>query len=1110
MLHVHRAERADRLAAALAEMLAEPLADPFAQEVVAVPARGVERWLTQQLSHRLGRRTGAVDGICAGVRFPSPAALIAEALGIGPDHPWAPDMMVWPLLEVIDESVGEPWCAVLGTHLGAGATEADLMHRRGRRYAVARRLAGLFDNYAAQRPQLTAAWSSGSDTDGLGATLPADLAWQAELWRRLTVRIGVPHPLLGERTASAESLATALPSRLSLFGPTRLPSAHLDLLAELARGRDVHLWVPHPSPALWAGVAADAPLDVVRRSVDPTVLTPDHPLLSALGRDARELQLVLARHHFVDSHHPAPDLPATLLGLLQRQLRDDERPVATTALTAADRSVQVHACHGQVRQVEVLREVLVGLLAADPTLEPRDILVMCPDIEDYAPLIAAAFGLADVVIDGHPAHRLRVRLADRALVQTNPLLATVSLLLDLADSRITASQLLDLAGRPPVRGRFGFTDDDLEQLTRWVTDAGVRWGLDAEHRQAFHLGQFPQGTWRAGLDRILLGATMSEESGQWLGLALPLDDVESSDVDLAGRVAEMVARVSQWLDHWTGPHSLKFWLDTLKSATMSLTQVTAEDGWQQTELEREFAALAVAAGDRFDRTQLRLTDVRALLRGRLGGRPTRANFRTGSLTVCTMVPMRSVPHRVVCLVGLDDGAFPRGARPDGDDALAATPMVGERDRRGEDRQLMLDAMLAATETLVITYAGADERTGAVRPPCVPVGELLDTLDDMATAPGGGPARDQVLTRHPLQPFDVKNVVGGALGINGPFSYDRSALRSARAAAGRRVQAPPFLADPLPAAVPTAVQLAEVTALLVNPARGFLRQRIDVAVPFEEAEPSDALPVELDALQSWSIGDRLLRARLGGADEQRCRQMEWRRGTLPPGPLGQRVLNQVMTEVEPLVNATIGMRTAPATSIDIQLATVGGRLSGTVTGVHDRLLVSVNYSRLGPAHRLRAWLALVMLSAAHPEVTWSAVTIGRGGSGRPQQSTVGPLPAGVATRVADELVDLYVRGLCEPLPLPVKSGHAYADSRHRGRPTEDAVEAARQSWRSGKYPGEDADAAFVRVWGAGAALETLLTPRPRTDEHWSAEQTRFGRLARRLWTPLLDAEHRESL
>ena len=482
-----------------------------------------------------------------------------------------------------------------------------------------------------------------------------------------------------------------------------------------------------------------------------------------------------------------------LLSWLQQDIAANALPDRSgRTLDPADRSVQVHACHGPARQVEVLREVLLGLLADDPPpgqppLEPRDILVMCPDIEAYAPLIEAAFGMGEAVAGGHPGQLLQVRLADRALTQTNPLLGVVSKLLDLAGGRTEASAVLDLIAAEPVRRRFGFAENDLETIAQWVEQAGVRWSYDEAHRSPYGLEGYVQNTWRFGLDRVLAGVAMSDDAERWIGTTLPLDDVGSTSIELAGRLAELVDRLQHVTDQLTGSHPVGHWLDTLREGIESLTAVARGDEWQTGQVQRELGGLSDDAARQGAELELRLPDVRALMSERLAGQPTRANFRTGTLTVCTMVPMRSVPHRVVCLLGLDDGVFPRAPAVDGDDVLARTPLTGERDLRSEDRQLMLDAILAAREQLVVTYSGANETTGQLRPPAVPLGELLDALDD--TVEGG---REHALERHPLQAFDPRNLQPPV-----PFSFDRAALDGARAAAGTRVPVPSLAGAPLP-------------------------------------------------------------------------------------------------------------------------------------------------------------------------------------------------------------------------------------------------------------------------------------------------------------------------
>ncbi|GAA1949384.1 exodeoxyribonuclease V subunit gamma [Nocardioides panacihumi] len=1117
-LHLHRAPRTDQLADALGELLLVPPADPFETDVVVVPAKGVERWLSQRLSHRLGAAPGRGDGVCAAVDFRSPWSLFAEVSGTRDEDPWAPDVLVWPLLGALDDALDEPWAATLARHVGHGlpSEEGDL--RRGRRFSVARRLARLFASYAVQRPRLVADWAAGRDTDGCGESVPDDLSWQPELWRRLAARVDAPAPHV-RQAETLERLRTDpggfdLPGRLSLFGHTRLPRTEVELLGALGEQREVHLWLPHPSDALWDALRPVAADGTVPRADDRSHDAVGHPLLATLGRDVRELQRTLAEISPASDELRAPGPPRRdgddgLLAWLQADLRANAvGPAATRSLSRTDRTVQLHACHGPARQVEVLREVLLGLLADDPTLEPRDVLVMCPDIETYAPLIAAGFGLAEVVgDDGHPAHRLRVKLADRALDSTNPLLAVAARLLDLAGGRAGVGEVLDLAHSEPVRRRFGFRDDDLDQLADWAREAGIRWAFDAAHRADFGLGGYVANTWEFGIDRLLSGVAMSDDAATWLDRTLPLDDVGSGDVDLVGRLAEFVHRLRDVTDRLVGARPLDEWLDALEDGVASLTSVPLTEAWQTGQVSRELGRVRQAATGT-SVSELRLPDVRAMLADRLAGRPTRANFRTGTLTVCTMVPMRSVPHRVVALLGLDDGVFPRIGTVDGDDLLARTPLTGERDTRTEDRQLFLDAIMAASETLVVTYTGANEFSGQRRPPAVPLGELLDTLDLTATTADGTPVSDTVTLHHPLQPFDTRNLVPGDLVPGVPFSFDRAALSGARAALGERTPVPPLLAGPLPPAPVDDISLEELLDFFKSPVRGFFRQRLDLALPRDEEPLDDGLPVEIDSLAQWSVGDRVLGDLLRGLPLEQARQQEWRRAQLPPGQLGWRLLSGIIGKAQPLAREGLALRTRPPTSVDVDVDLGDGRrLRGTVPEVYGDRLVPVSYSRLGATHRLQSWIRLLALAAYDEDRAWTAHTLGRPTNSRSRTpyslSQLGPLDHTALDALRD-LVALRDHGLTAPLPLPLKASFAYARQRRTHATTDAALQKAGWDWDDGRFPGEQSDPEQVRAWGPGAGIPGLDEP-PGDGEGHPGESTRFGALALRLWSPLLVAE-----
>ena len=1150
MLHVHRSERAEALVAPLAAVLAEAPEDPFTPDVVAVPTRGVERWLAQRLSHHLGA-DDAVSGVCANVDFRGPRRLVeqvvADLTDLDPDDdPWRPERLAWSVLEVLDAHLAEPWAAPLARYVGDPGDEV----RRGRRLTLARRLADLLVDYARQRPEVVLAWSATSPVDESGDT-PDDLAWQPELWRRLVDRVPATDPArrVEEAVAAlrADPTSVDLPPRLSVFGPTRLPEDELRVLRALADHRDVHLWLVHPSPALWDKVAAydggpatsdaladdTAPDDAgTRRRADlPTLAR--HPFLASTGRDAVELQLRLAGGGAVqETRHEAAPTPPTLLGALQGALRTDT-PDGTHVVDPADRSVQVLACHGRARQVEVLRETLVGLFSADPTLQARDVIVLCPDVETFAPLVTATFGaVPELGEDAHPGQRLRVSLADRGAGTTNPVLALLATLLRLADGRVTASEVLDLAASAPVRRRFRFSDDDVDRLRQWAVEAGVHWGEDGERRARFGIdGHVRQGTWDAALDRLLLGAAMADEDARFVGPALPLDDVGSTDVDLAGRLAELVARLTVTLRALDGVHPLAHWLDALDRALTLLAEAPPTEAWQIGSARRVLGDVR-AAGAAHGGVALRLADVRALLDDRLAGRPTRAGFRTGALTVCSLEPMRSVPHRVVCLLGLDDGVFPRTAAPAGDDLLARHPEIGERDARSEDRQIFLDAVAAAGDHLVVVHTGADERTGAARPPAVPVAELLDALDRVATTVDGRPAREHVVVQHPLQTVDERNFVPGALGVPGPFSHDGAALAGARALHRERRPVGALVGAPLdlPAdaaggagspGAPADVELDDLVRLLENAPRWFAQHTLDVGLVLEEDDVEDRLPLALTGLSGWGVGDRVLRAALSGVDPNRAMQAEWRRGQVPPRELGRSALQEVVRAVGPLrVTAVEAAREADlaagrpvsqdvlssAETVDVRAVLPDGRtLVGSVPGVHGARVVRTEYSRLGPKHRLRAWVQALALTASDPGRPWDAVAIGRSTRGPGVAwSTLTPPDRDTATRVLADLVALRDEAAREPLPVLPEVSLRYTEERSTSD-ARDALMRAGWAWNKGF---ERKDPYVVLAWGQDPALPDVAGLATTADlDRFPDDPTRLGALARRVWEPLLENELR---
>lgn len=1125
-LHVHTASKVEDLLDPLLERLRDDApSDPFTPIRIVVQSRGMQRWLSHQLAQRLdpdGR------GVAANLEFPFPGAMIDRIVAAcrkeepEPD-PWSPDRLVWSVVAELRAGLERPELVRLVRHLPGGDAPVD----RGT-WALARNIADVFDRYALYRPGMVARWARDEMVGPDGAPLDERSRWQPHLWAALVRRTGVePTARLQQtidrlRDASASTRIDALPHPVLSFGISGLPPRHLDVLVALATRHPVELFVPTASTARWDAIAAARRTGQSRRAAN-------HPLLVSCGRlldDAAELLLGCGPIWPLSS---APAASPTLLEAVQDGIRHDRSPDETEPLLlevdtgrAVDRSVQIHACHGAARQVEVVRDVILGELADDPTLEPRDVLVMTPDIDTYAPLVLAAFrGTAAVP-------EVPVRIADRHIGRTNPVADALVALLDLASGRVRATEVLDVVGRDVVRQRFGLSTDDLEVISGWVATSGIRWGIDAQHRERAGQPAERIHTWRFGLDRLLLGATMADEGDRTIGDVTPHDDIEGGAVEVAGRFAEACAAVFDVVERCQTPRPFAGWIDLLVGSLDRCLAAPTEARWQLQEVRQALEGLrSDALGDLTDDGSaagalvLDLGAVRGAVEAALQAPRGAAGYETGAVTLCALVPMRSIPHRMVCLVGMDDRAFPRPEARAGFDLLDRDVRLGDRDRRAEDRSLFLEAVLAARQSLVVSTTGHDVRTGEDRPPAVPLAELLDVLDRTATTGDASRSVRQAITReHPLQPFSPRNFGDRGDGtIERPVSFDPVARD---AALGRRVarRRTPFLAGRLPdvevaangpASVDDgAVALEDLIAALFHPTRFLMERRLGIHLREDATEVEDQEPIDLEPLDRAGIGRSLLASR--PSDEDAWVRARLSSGTVPAGTPGRVRLAEVHDDVRRLwdhVTALLDARPDGAPTeprrLPVDLPLGARRLVGVVDGVFPssssrgiRLVAS--YVRPRPEHLLRAWIAQLALTAAGmTDLRAWIVTRGPRGDDPPTHVHLGPLADDpeTARRTATDLLTDYVRihdlARVRALPLFPSASSMYAE---KGRMVDAHRAFEPNPWKPGSG---DRDAYVEHVHGAGVSLEDVLTSEALREE--------FVDLADRVWSAAM--AHRDA-
>mgnify|MGYP000851854324 CR=1 FL=1 len=1026
------------LASGLIAWLSGVDADPYEAPVVLTPGAGMQRWLSQQIA-RSGDPGG--EGICAGVRFEPLSRLESLVSGRDPaDDPWAPERLVWRILDLVEARTEglEP----LAHHL-AGSDQ---------RYANASRVAFLLDRYARLRPGLLTAWSDAETPHELGLGFDT---WQPVLWRALHSCVPGPDPVRRREALLADLAAgrAALEApAIAVFCPRQLTAPDADLLASLAGRRPVDVWLRVTGPA-----------------------ASGHPLTVRLGTRGAETDALLTARAASVVEVGTPPRPTTLLRALQQDLALG-RPSAAREPAAGDRSLRIHASHGPDRQAEVLREVLAGLFADDPTLEPRHVVVACPDPGALAPHLRAVF-TSDDGHDAHPGRTFRVQVVERGAAETNALYGLARDVAQLGTTRATAGQLLSLATHPFVARRFGFGDDDADRLGELVEHAAVRWGLNDVHRAAFGLDKVRQGTWQVGVQRLLLGEALSDDALASAGVIAPVDDVESSDVSLLGGLAEFVSRVSRLVRRPERAPAAR-WIDHVRAIVDQLADVPFDESWQLAQLWSVLDLVQRRSGD--SPAPLGPADALALLDAEFARRTGRPAYGDGSLVVCGLGSLAQVPHRVVCLVGLDERSFPRRGLADGDDLVAMDPRPGEPDPGRDDRQAVLDAVGAAEERLVIVYQGWSSHTLERRPAPAGVLEVIEA----AGVTGGVPGESLVIDE-PLQPFSP-SLFGAE-----PRSFDRAALRAARALVSpRRPPAPGrYAVGHLPLSEPaTMVEREQLRAFLTHPARYFLRERAGLTLG-EDQRPEEEIPLDLDSLALWQVGDRLLDRLLRGHGVQDAQHAEWLRGDLPPGNLGRRFLDGVTnTAVRVANDAAPFLEDEPGVQ-PIDLALDGIRLTGRATTRGD-VTLSVEYSKVAPRHLASAWVDALALTVTL-ERPVDAVLFG--GGRRKRLSAPEP---DVARAQLSTLAYLAIEGQSRILPMPPRVSQLWAECRARN--TDPMADRNRD-----RFWGWDRD----QVWDAVLPPGSKPWDEIVDGEPWAqrGERTVLGSLAELVWRPIVRAE-----
>ncbi|QDW66699.1 exodeoxyribonuclease V subunit gamma [Luteimonas granuli] len=1055
----------------LAGILAEVLRAPVSRErllepdIVLIPQAAMRRWLQATLAAR--------HGVAANIEFLTPGEFVGRALdaNLGPaDGELDARTLHWHLYAALTDRalLEQPALAAIAAHVGGD----DPL----RPWSLAGELASVFEKYQAWRRDWLLRWEGGADPDDP----------QAILWRR--VARGTRHrarriqDYLERFEAPDAALPAGLPARLSAFATLNVSPDVLRVVATQARVGTLHCFVPSPSQAYWGDLQRMRTVPEAALATEGALLAGgESRLLQAWGAAGVDFMRLVGNYEVVHAsaelraHADPAEGGGPLQGSLLRRMQSDvfhRRGEPGFALRPAvdrtDPSLQLHACHTRLRELQVLRDQMRALFdddRFDPPLQPREVAVLAPDIDPYLPYLGAVFG------DRGADDAIPYALADASPLANEPLAEVFLRLLALPVSRFGLHEILDLLASPALAEANGLDAPAIERLQAWLSEAGARWGLDARHRARFDAPEDEAYTWAFALDRLLLGhasgsdALVRASDGR---LVAPLPDLEGGAMDALDtllRLLRVLERHAELLGEAMPPAQWRERLLELLDALLPRPPASAAGQRALDRLRTLVDAFARNAGDAGFDAPVPAEAVRAHFGAVLAEADVRAPLLTGGVSIARMVPMRLLPFRVICVLGMNDAEFPRRDPAPGLNRLTAElgtgrRRAGDRSTRDDDRFLFLQLFTAAQDVFYVSWQGADPRDGSRREPSVLVSELIDAAAAQHAADAADDIAEALVVRHPLQPFSAEAF--GPKDEPRRFSYHARWQQAAAGAADRRVPLPPWFegaplaGDDLEPELP----IGALRRFLLQPAESLL-ERMGLRLVEIEAHGDDVEPLAAPerGLERSVLQRALFDELLQGHDEARIHATLRARGLLPSGASGRRVLADQREVLAPWLEAFGAWRgNAQPRSLPAEVEIDGVRVHGRIQDAWPQGIARLRFGKPNGPSVIRSGLDWLLARAAGIDLPFlDFFETDPGAVGPYARAPLSPAEARDALR---RLLALRAQGLREPLPYAPYSAWAYASADNADK----AVEAARKQWHG-------AGGGFAE--GQGDALRQVL-------------------------------------
>jgi exodeoxyribonuclease V gamma subunit len=1063
-LNIYLSNRLEILVEQLAEIIRTPLSSPLIPEIILIQSRGMERWISLELANHIG--------IWANFHFPFPNVFLQEIFkrfisDLPEPSPWDPEILTFTIMNVLPDCIDQSGFENIKTYLNEDPNHLKL-------FQLSEKIALTFDQYMVFRPELLFDWEAHDETDD------PDHIWQATLWRRL-IKINGPkhrarlHHDLHEMLGGGSIETAGLPERISVFGISYLPPFHLETFTAISRYTPVNFFLLNPCREYWTDIVSRKTQQRIRRNYpDAEELSEQlhfeegNRLLASMGRLGKDFFQLLNDlggefHEMFDEpscHDMLSCIQSDILTLRNRGRAErshpsgavfESLPAEPLPLTEDDASIQIHNCHSPMREIEVLHDCLLAMFEEDPALLPKDIIVMAPDIDSYAPYIHAVFDAQTI-----SGHRIPFSIADQSARKESRLIDGFFSLLALKDSRLGGTQVLRLLEYPSIKKNFAFSDSDIPVIERWMRHTRIRWGRDVQDRLKFGLPRFSENTWRSGIERLLLGYAMPGYQREMFGGILPYDDVEGEDVYVLGKFVEFSERIFRCVNILEQSKTLNSWKNALHFILEQIFATQEEDEREIQTLRMFFDQLADRQKQSGFNQKVDLEIIRTYLANCLSSKSFRSGFMSRGVTFCAMLPMRSIPFKIICLLGLNTDTFPRDDQSLSFDLIARNSKIGDRSRRNDDKYLFLESIISARKKLYISYIGQSIQDNSRIPPSVLVSELLDTIAE-SFYPAGKNIHEQVMIDHNLQAFSEFYFQGDSK----RFSYSLEDMLASTQRQSKMESAPLFITQKLDLTADErqdwkSIDVETLCLFFSNPARFLLERRLGIFLDAQAATPEDRETLELTALDEFDIAQNLFRSRQSGMDLAEFRPIQQALGQLPPAHVGDALYNEMSLDADSFFNRIeTYVQTKFSDPLDVDDEISGFRLSGRLADIYDHGNIHLRYANRRASDLLRLWIHHLIYCRLKPEnLPSDSLLINKNGAIKISYTSK-------SREILESLLQLFHKGLSQPLHFFPETSLEYIHQMQKKPDNpQRALDFASKKWMGSEYHrGESADAYY---------------------------------------------------